>query len=587
MARVIWDGEKIVIDSTRLNIEEVESVSKKYDGRKLPMSTYYEFPRSKDSIKAIGAISGIIMDDSFKKLYDIVIRKEEEKKKAFEEKIASYNFPETLYPFQKQAVAEMIDISSERNILLASQPGCGKTCMASIYLEKKENSFPCLIVCPASLKVNWSKELEKWIPGHSICIVNGRDSYADSAVRASAEYSDIVIINYDILGYDDKEASKREKERIAKAKEEGRKYRKAFIPVKGWAVEFSKNFKFATIILDECQYIQSTSAIRSRAVIQVCADKRIRKVFLSGTPFETKVRQFYNSCHILAPDLFPSEGEFLFRYCNPKKGYFGWTFDGVSNLDELRRKLSYFMIRHRKEDVLTQLPPKQKIPIYFDMDASVRKKYDDMENELLSKKDKIHQFTYLAEMKKVLMEVKKDISCQYVRDMLEMEDKFVIFVYHVEMYEYLMEKFKDIAVGINGGVSPLKRQSAVEKFQKDSKVRLFVGQISAAGTGLTLTASHALGFAEWGQTPAQMEQASDRIHRLSQEADSCQVYYLIIKDTIDEGPLKLLESHFSDIDKVLDGGTGDTLVDCNEMMVAYVKKKKMMKKKEAISIEYC
>ncbi len=586
MARVIWDGEKIVIDSTRLNIDEVEAISQKYEGRKLPMSTYYEFPRSKDSIKAIGAISGIIMDDSFKRLYDIIIQKEEAKRKALEEKIESYNFPEILYPFQKQAVVEMIDISTERNILLASQPGCGKTCMASIYLEKKENSFPCLIVCPASLKVNWSKELEKWIPGHSVCIINGRDSYADSAVRASAEHSDIVIINYDILGYDDKEASKREKERIAKAKEEGRKYRKAFIPVKGWAVEFSKNFKFATIILDECQYIQSPSAIRSRAVIQVCADKRIKKVFLSGTPFETKVRQFYNACHILASDLFPSEGDFLFRYCNPRKGYFGWTFDGVSNLDELRRKLSYFMIRHRKEDVLTQLPPKQKIPIYFDMDASVRKKYDDMENELVSKKDKMHQFTYLAEMKKVLMEVKKDISVQYVRDMLEIEDKFVIFVYHVEMYDYLMEKFKDIAVGINGGVSPLKRQSAVDKFQKDDKVRLFVGQISAAGTGLTLTASHSLGFAEWGQTPAQMEQASDRIHRLSQEADSCQIYFLIIKDTIDEAPLKLLESHYSDIDKVLDGGTGTTLVDCNEMMVAYVKKKKMIKKKDAISIEY-
>lgn len=586
MARVIYDGEKIVIDSSRLNIEEVEVVREKFNGSKLPMSTFYEFSRNKDVIKAIGSISGIIMDDSFKRLYDLIIHKEEEKKKLLEEKINSYNFPEMLYPFQKQAVVEMLDISKERNILLASQPGCGKTCMASIFLEKNENAFPCLIICPASLKVNWSKEIEKWIPGHSVFIINGRDSYADSSIRASVNNSDIVIINYDILGFDDKEASKKEKERIEKAKEEGRKYRKAFIPVKGWAVEFSNDFHFKTIIADECQYIQSPSAIRSRAVIQVSADKRIRKVFLSGTPFETKVRQFYNACHILAPDLFPKESDFLFRYCNPRKGYFGWTFDGVSNLEELRRKLSHFMIRHRKEDVLTQLPPKQKIPIYFDMDSSIRKKYDDMENELLSKKDKMHQFTYLAEMKKVLMEVKKDISCQYVRDMLEIENKFVIFVFHIEMYDYLMDKFKDIAVGINGGVSPLKRQSAVDKFQKDDKIKLFIGQISAAGTGLTLTASHSLGFAEWGQTPAQMEQASDRIHRLSQEADSCQIYYLIVKDTIDEGPLSNLESHYSDIDKVLDGGTGATLVDCNEMMIAYVKKKRMMKKKESLSIEY-
>jgi SNF2 family DNA or RNA helicase len=284
MARVIWDGEKIVIDSTRLNVEEVESVSKKYDGRKLPMSTYYEFPRSKDSIKAIGAISGIIMDDSFKRLYDIVIQKEEAKRKALEEKIESYNFPKILYPFQKQAVVEMIDISTERNVLLASQPGCGKTCMASIFLEKNENAFPCLIICPASLKVNWSKEIEKWIPGHSVFIINGRDSYADSSIRASVNNSDIVIINYDILGFDDKEASKKEKERIEKAKEEGRKYRKAFIPVKGWAVEFSNDFHFKTT---SSKNFGTTLLSNANAFISISSNRPSRAINTLPLPFSS------------------------------------------------------------------------------------------------------------------------------------------------------------------------------------------------------------------------------------------------------------------------------------------------------------
>ena len=580
--RAIWDGEKVVIDSYRLNINEIEALCEKHKGNRLPFSTFYEFNRTRQLIKDVGSISGIIMDDSFLKLYNSVVKSDEDKTEKMLQKIKDYEIPEGLYQFQKEAVVQMMD--SDRNILLASQPGCGKTCMASIFLQKK-NLYPALVVCPASLKVNWQMEFEKWTPGIKVLIINGRNSYAESKVVAEAKSVDVVIINYDILGIDDKEASKKEKERIEFAKEKGWKYRKAFVPVKGWAVEF-KGFKFRSVVLDECQYIESSKAIRTRAVIQICSDSRIKKLFLSGTPFETKLRQFYNSCHLLAPDLFPSESEFLFRYCNPVKGYFGWTFDGVTNLDELRRKLSLFMIRHRKEDVLKQLPPKQNIPVYLDMESKVRKSYDDMEEELLSKKEGIHQFSYLAEMKKALVDIKKDSAVQFIKDTLEVEDKLVVFVYHVEMYDYLFEKFKDIAVGFNGGTVPFKRQDAVNKFQKDKKVRLFIGQITAAGTGITLTAAHSLVFVEWGPTAASMRQGSDRINRIGQEAEICQIYYLIVKDTIDEGPLKNLSSHFDDIDKVLDGGSGETFVDIDESMIARVKERQLMKKKKGLKIEY-
>lgn len=583
MGRVIWDGEKIVIDSSRMNLKRLNDLCEKYKGEKLPLSIYYEFPRSVKVIKEIGTLENMAMDESFKKLYNAVIRAEENKTNQMNEKFKKYNIPEVLYPFQKEAVVTMVE--SERNTMLASAPGCGKSCMSAIFLSRKENSYPCLLVCPASLKVNWQMEFQKWTPEVSTYIISGRDSYADSRVVAEAKKADVIIINYDILGIDDKEAVRKEKERIAEAKEKGWKYRKAFIPVKGWAVEFNRQFKLKTIICDECQYIESTKAIRSRAVIQVCSDKRIRKVFLSGTPFETRVRQFYNACHILAPDLFPNEGDFLFRYCNPIEGHFGWTFDGVSNLEELRRKLSLFMIRHRKEDVLKQLPSKQNIPVYFDMDSKARKSYDLMEEELLQKKEGMHQFSYLSEMKKALVEIKKDASVQYIKDLLEIEDKIVVFVQHTEMYEFFMEKFKDIAVGFNGGVAAFKRQNAVNKFQKDKKTRIFVGQIDAACTGITLTASHSLVFVEWGMTAAKMEQAQDRIHRISQE-ESCQIYYLIVKDTIDEGPLANLSNHFGDIHAVLDGDTRTKFVDIDDAMIAKVKERAIMRKKKGIEIKY-
>jgi len=586
MARVIWDGEKIVLDSSRLDSEEVNNICKKHNGNKLPFSSFIEFSRNKNVVKDIGSISGIVMDESFKKLYDIVIKAEESKKKVYEEKIKELNLPEKFYLFQKEDVVDMLDVAvnQKRNILLGEPQGTGKSGITSVFISKY-NKFPVLVVCPASLKINWQVELEMWVPGIKTYIISGRNSYTSSYVITAAQKADVIIINYDILGEDDKEASQKEKERIAKAKEEGKPYKKAFIPVNGWAKVFNKDFNFAVIVCDECQYIESPKAIRSRAVIQVCSDNRILKVFLSGTPFETKLRQFYNACHILASDLFPSESKFLFTYCNPKKGYFGWTFDGVSNLDEFRRKLLCFMIRHRKEEVLPQLPSKQNIPIYFDMDSKIRKTYDDMEDELLTK-EKIHQFSYLAEMKKALLDVKKEATVQYIKDMLEIENKIVVMVYRVEMYEYLMNKFSDIAVGFNGGVASFKRQEAVNKFQKDDKTRLFIGQIKAAGTGITLTASHSLIFVEWGSTAAEMRQASDRIWRIGQE-NHCQIYYLIVKDTIDEAPLKILLKHSNDISAALDGAIFEKdFIDFNELMILNVKKRKLLKNSSSIQIDY-
>lgn len=582
MARVIWDGEKVVIDSSRLDMNQVDILCKRYGGKRLPMSVYFEFPRNLELIKSVGGLDNIVMDGSFKKIYDCAMKLEEKKARDIADRIAKYKIPDELYPFQKEAVVAMLE--SERNIMLASAPGCGKSCMSSTYLSRKENAYPCLVICPASLKVNWQMELERWIPGVRTFIISGRDSYADSRIVAEAKRAEVMIINYDILGFEDKAAAKKENERVAKAKENGQKYRRAFVPVKGWAVELL-GFGLRTVICDECQYIESSKAIRSRAVMQVCADERTKKLFLSGTPFETKVRQFYNACHILAPDLFPRERDFLFRYCNPKHGYFGWTFDGVSNLDELRRKLSLFMIRHRKEDVLKQLPQKQNIPVYFNMEPSARKDYDLMEESLMEEKSGMNQFSYLAEMKKALVGIKKDAAVQYVKDFLEIEQKVVVFVQHTEMYEHFMEKFKGIATGFNGGVSPFKRQDAVNKFQKDPSVRLFVGQIDAACTGITLTASHSLIFAEWGNTAAKIEQAQDRIHRISQE-EKCQVYYLIVKDTIDEGPLRNLSGHFGDIHAVLDGDVNAEMVDIDSAMIATVRERCLMRKKRSLEIRY-
>lgn len=580
MARVFWDGQKIVATACTANINRLTQLAKKYDAEVLPPVNGYAFNRSIQCIRDLSTLEQTAFDPSFETLLN-AINKADKTKQDF---INSLNLPEKMYPFQKETVAQIVKWN--HSALLASDMGTGKSCMASVTLSKLPNAYPAIIICPASLKMNWEVEINKWTPGLKTYIISGMKSYQESYVLSKCKEADVLIINYDILGVDDKEAQKREKERIKVAKENGWKYRKAFIPVSGWVDALQNEIHIKTIVCDECQYIESQKAVRTRAVIQLSSDTNIIKLLLSGTPFETRVSQFYTACHIVAPDLFPKEYDFKQRYCDPYYNGFGWTYNGVSHLDELRRKLSTFMIRHRKEDVLPQLPKKQKIPIYFDMDSKTRLDYDKMEEELLTQEEGIHQFAYLAKMKQALMEIKIDPVIQFIKDMLEVEDKLVVFVEHTVMFDTLMSTFDGLAVGINGAVPDVKRQTMVDKFQKDDKIKLFIGQIKAASVGLTLTAAHTLIFTEWGTTAAEIEQACDRICRIGQDADRCLIYYLMVKDTVDEGPLETLTKHYEDIQAVMNGDTNAKFVDINESMIAKVKSRRLMKGRQGVQIEY-
>lgn len=579
MARIFWDGEKIVATACTANITRLTELAEKYKAETLPAVNGYGFNRTSQTILDLSTLEQTVLDPSFEELLDKVNKVNQNKLKQIED----LHLPDIMYQFQKETVAQIVKWN--HNVLLASDMGTGKSCMASVSLSKLPDAYPALVVCPASLKLNWEMELNKWTPDIKTFVIDGRSSYMDSYVVNKAKQADVIIMNYDILGIDDKEAQKREKERIKIAKENGWKYRKSFIPVSGWVDIINNELNIKTIICDECQYIESQKAIRTRAVIQISSNPDIKKLFLSGTPFETRVSQFYTACHIIAPDLFPKEWDFKQRYCAPYYNGFGWTYNGVSNLDELRRKLNSFMIRHKKEDVLTQLPQKQKIPIYLDMDKTARKHYDDMEDELMSLDEGIHQFSYLAKMKEALTEIKIDSVIQFIKDTLEVEDKVVVFAYHTSVFETLMNNFKGMCVGINGGVSTFKRQDAVNKFQNDPDVRVFIGQVQAAATGITLTASHIVIFAEFGTTTAQMSQAADRIHRIGQK-ENCLIYYLIVKDTIEEHQLELLNQHSKDIDAVMNGDTDSEMLSFDQAVIASVKTRRLMKNRQGVQIEY-
>lgn len=494
------------------------------------------------------------------------------KDKSKKETTCDYKIPENLYSFQKEGVRQLL--ADDKNYLLADEMGLGKTVQACVYLALKENSLPALVICPASLKLNWAREVEKW-SGVKTYIIGGR-----TPERLSDEFLKkypVWIVNYDILGSEDKAEKEAELARQKECKKNEEPYKKKILKVYGWCDEIS-SYNFNTIIADEVQYIAEPETIRSRAVQQIC-DNKAKKIFLSGTPYETRTSQFFTCLHILNEKTFPSRWAYLMRYCNPVKTYFGWQFNGLSNAEELHRKISGFMIRRLKKDVLTQLPPKNRIVVPMAVSERERKRYNDVDAEFLSAiaHGETNALQRLAHLKQASFEAKRNAVLQWIKDYLQVNDKLVVFVYHRSTFDFMLDAFKGVSVGVNGSTKVEERQRNIDIFQNDGKIKLFVGQIKACGAGITLTASKATCFIEFGQTVVQMEQAEDRVHRIGQKADSVTAYYLILEDSVDEDIIETLNARNRDLKKVLNAEDDAVMFDIADMDKDVLKKYKQRK----------
>jgi SWI/SNF-related matrix-associated actin-dependent regulator 1 of chromatin subfamily A len=416
-----------------------------------------------------------------------------------------------LYPFQKEGIEFIFKTGG--NCLIADEMGLGKTIQAIGYLKLKKE-YPALIICPASLKYNWQKEIKKWLNKSSI-IINGKKIY-------KIKKSTIYIINYDILHT--------------------------------W-VKLLKEIKFGIIIADEIQYIKNEQAKRTKAFVSLVRSIN-SKIFLSGTPIKNKPAEFFTSLNLLSPKVFDKKWDFLYRYCNPIKTYFGWTFDGATNLDELFCKIQDIMIRRKKIDVLNELPEKRDILIDLSVDLSLYAKYEKeySQYKLWNRDDKEIHKNAIEKLKQLAYKAKHKYVIKWIKDFIDITDKkLVIFAYHRKVIDSIMSEFEDISVKIDGSVSLEERNKNVELFQNDEKIKLFVGQIIAAGSGLTLTASSTVCFIEFGWSPCDHEQAACRVHRIGQKANSIDIYYLIANSTIEKEIVKLLQEKSKNINQILDG----------------------------------
>ena len=383
-----------------------------------------------------------------------------------------------LYTYQRDAVTWL---AARPKAFLALDQGLGKTAVACTDMQ-----FPALVVCPTTLKINWSRELQMWRPGSTSQIIDGSTKVIDPNI-------DLTIINYDILH------------------------------------KFDLPPVYQTLVIDECHYAKSATAKRTKACVKLIRSiPRVR--LLSGTPVVNRPIELFALLKAIGGTKLDYIN-FGRRYCS------GWTtpwgsFDvsGASRLEELYEKLSNYMLRVTKETALPELPAKTYRIVELDLPLS-------MQEKKLLRQDidrPVHEipFQAIADIQKLNAQRKLPLAIEHIKNILEHTQSVVIFAWHTEIIDSLAEALKDYGVVVITGSTPKQvRQDAVDEFQTN-QASVFIGNIKAAGVGITLTAASNVVFVETTWTPADLHQASDRCHRIGQK-EHVQVDILTISKSID------------------------------------------------------
>ena len=384
-----------------------------------------------------------------------------------------------------------------------------------------------LIVCPASLKINWAREISNYSDRKSL-IVEG---------RKWGSTFDFYIINYDII-----------KNFHTTDKSEDSDDYKLLV-----------NAGFDLAIVDEAHYISNNTAQRTRLLNDVL--EKIPKVWLlTGTPITSRPINYFNLLKIVDSPLTLNWQTYVKRYCKGYQFKVGnrkvWNTSGASNLDELRERTKNIVLRRMKTDIL-DLPEKIVSPIFVELTS---KMYDEeLEEFVRISNEKKEQDTISITLNR-LMKVRQLISyekipytCELIDRCLEQGKKVIVLTNFTMTLDMLHEKYKKNSVTLDGRMSKDKRQDAVDRFQNDDKIKVFIGNIKAAGVGITLTAAEVVIMNDLSFVPADHSQGEDRAFRYGQK-NSVIVYYPIFENTIEKVMYNILQKKKEIIDQVMGDG---------------------------------
>lgn len=438
------------------------------------------------------------------------------------------------YPYQLKGIARGLEL---KRFLNCDEPGLGKT-LQSIATINLANAFPCLIICPSSLKINWQREWEKFTDKKAMVLTDKvRDTW--TFYFQTGMYQTF-IVNYESL-------KKYFVQRIKKSE--------------GWTlrdVEFRNSIQlFKSVIIDESHRCKSSSTQQAKFCKGICSGKEWI-IELTGTPVVNKPKDLVPQLAILdRMNDFGGYKEFVNRYCSGQ--------NEASNLKELNFMLwDKCMFRREKSLVLTDLP--DKIRQVNTCEITNRKEYIDAERDLImylqKYKDADDEKIQKALRGEVMVKIGilRNISArgkvrdviEFVRDFRENGKKIILFCSLHEVVDQLKGYFPT-AVSVTGRDSQDEKQRAVDSFQNNPKTDIIVCSIKAAGVGLTLTASSNVAFVEFPWTYADCCQCEDRAHRIGQK-DSVTCYYFLGRRTIDEKVYKIIQAK-KDIANAVTGST--------------------------------
>lgn len=438
----------------------------------------------------------------------------------------------TLYPYQEEGVAFL---RKHPRALLADQMGLGKTAQIINAINYLPTDAKTIILCPASLKLNWEREAHMWL--------NSKRRITPILSTRSNIPTDpgITIINYDII----------------------------FLPNLFKAI---MKQDWDAMVLDEVHYCKNRETKRTLAAlggfdkkkrkwVAGIAQKSQRIWALSGTPVPNRPKELYPLCSTLWPNIFKGGyWDFAKRYANAHTTKWGWDDNGASNLDELNAKLRKAgMLRRLKADVLTDLPDKVRQIIVIPPNTKTLKEalrseapYAQAVAEWLDGGPAV-AFEDMSLIRKQVALAKTPLVVDHLVDLLDGGlDKVVVFAHHKEVVAELCTQLKAYnPVSIIGDTSNKQRQINVDRFQQEPSVRVFVGNIQAAGVGLTLTAASHVVMAELDWVPGNVTQAEDRCHRIGQK-DTVNVQHVVVQGSIDERLVQAIVEKQKIQDQILD-----------------------------------
>jgi SWI/SNF-related matrix-associated actin-dependent regulator 1 of chromatin subfamily A len=441
---------------------------------------------------------------------------------------------------QKEAIEKLV---GSRRFILADDMGLGKT-TSTIIAALETGAKKILIICPASLKINWEREIANYTD-RSVYIAEGK--------KFSTE-SDFVIVNYDILKnfHDPKEK------------------------------EDSLLFKsqFELVILDEAHMVSNAQAQRTKIINSYV--KTIKRVWLlTGTPMTSRPMNYYNLLNIIESPVAQNWMAYAIRYCQGYQFNAGkrkvWNVTGASNLEELKDRTSKQILRRLKEEVL-DLPDKIITPVYLRLKS---KEYEDLMGEYYEWFDKnpnessslTVQFSKLMKVRKVIANEKVKQTIEFTENILEQGKKVIIFTNFTDTLQSIYQHFEKKAVYLDGSCSNPMRQQAVDQFQNDEKIQVFVGNLKAAGVGLTLTSAEVVIMNDLSFVPAEHAQAEDRAYRYGQKSNVL-VYYPLFDNTIEGAIYDILNKKKKIINTVMGDGDIENPGDVAEEILKLINKRR-------------